>query len=224
MVITNNNLICIKQQHTEVRWRDCDKVISSQSAIGWLQLLYGRFASTQIKQQHQYEYKTKAPYDADPKWLRKLIKKIWLLVSKQWEYCNKLFVSETEEETRSYRIQKEVLLHRMKGLYAKQQTMLNIDCLLFQRTLEEWEECSQSQMMQWLTSFQPHIHYCTSLAKKQQRKKLQDIRHFSRQHVPHKCHNKCKKIGEDKRGVEDNITMTQLKTSKKFTAHNQQEM
>eukprot|EP00957_Ditylum_brightwellii_P063728 4836070-Ditylum_brightwellii.AAC.1 len=73
----------------------------------------------------------------------------------------------TTEETRTYRLQKEVLLYQIQELYAKQDGMMDVDCLTFQRTLKEWENSSQSQMMQWLAPFQPHIQYCACIKKRQ---------------------------------------------------------
>eukprot|EP00957_Ditylum_brightwellii_P103652 7896676-Ditylum_brightwellii.AAC.1 len=51
-------------------------------------------------------------------------------------------------------------------------------CMPFQQAQSEWEQCSQSQMMQWLEPFQPHIKYCTTVHKCQTQNKLRDIRHY----------------------------------------------
>eukprot|EP00957_Ditylum_brightwellii_P184193 14029742-Ditylum_brightwellii.AAC.1 len=141
------------------------KLIHHQGEIGWTQVLYGRFASEWVNVQHRYDYKSKRGYSNDPKQLRQLIHEIWTFAAKRWASRNKTLVGNTAEETRSYRLQKEVLLHQIQGLYAKQNDMMEIDCMPFQQVLSEWEQCSQSQIMQLLAPFQPHIKYCTTVHK-----------------------------------------------------------
>eukprot|EP00957_Ditylum_brightwellii_P097431 7420785-Ditylum_brightwellii.AAC.1 len=174
----NNTITTTKNTQRDIDWRLYMKLIHHQGEIRWMQVLYGRFASEWVNAQHRCKYNSKRGYNNNPKWLRWMIHEIWTFAAKRWTNRNKTLVINTTDETRPYRLQKEVLLYQIRGLYAKQNNMMEIDCMTFQQALSEWKQCSQSQMMQWLAPFQPYIKYCTTVHKPQTQNKLQDIRHY----------------------------------------------
>eukprot|EP00957_Ditylum_brightwellii_P094771 7217129-Ditylum_brightwellii.AAC.1 len=125
MVFNDLTLMATMKQHEGIDWRECAKITEHQKKLGWTQILYGRLAHSWINQQHRYEQNRK---------------EIWCFAAKQWAFQNKTLTGGIDDNNNSYRIQQEVLLYRIKSLYAKQQDMIHIDCMPFQGTIEEWAE------------------------------------------------------------------------------------
>eukprot|EP00957_Ditylum_brightwellii_P092232 7021262-Ditylum_brightwellii.AAC.1 len=87
-----------KAAHPNIQWANYSEVIQDQQEIGWVQILYGCFATTWITKQQTYEQK----------------------IAKFWAFRNKELMGEGGDHIRSYWLQKKVLLYCIKSLYYKQ--------------------------------------------------------------------------------------------------------
>jgi hypothetical protein len=135
------------------------ELITSQSNIGWKQLLLGRFSTkwTAFHCQHlQQNYLTLSYFNQGPIWLRKVVTIIWTHYHQLWESRNKdKHNSEMQEKILLEQVRQWIaVMYQLKSrCYPADQTKW------FYPTLEDHiaKEPSLQQQQGWLTTYEPMI-------------------------------------------------------------------
>ena len=159
---------------------DYEQLYSTQSAIGWRQLFYGRVTIDWKDRQGRYYYNDPAntPKGMDgKKWAVKLVKLFWNHFLQLWKLRNEQHHKTatqrySESETQLYK-------KRIRRLYANKDQLATFDQnLLFSTPCEEVLKYKLPMMKKWCETTKQHFQKMKEKKDRNDKNKQQDIRNF----------------------------------------------
>ena len=149
-------------------------LIDHQNSIGWNLIHFGRFSLHWDRFQRKYLHSIgKSIPGTEPAWIQRTIMTIYLQHHQRWEARNKrLHANEVDHCT------KNILLHRIQGLYKYQQTLLTQDQGCFERPLHEWNDRPAHELRAWLTTHEKHIRICSQQRAIHESQHTSDLRSY----------------------------------------------
>jgi hypothetical protein len=137
-------------------------LIASQSAIGWGQLLYGRFSKHWNLVQYNYLRARGRKIDVTshgPAWLMKFVHTIWHHVQEEWDSRNKSRHGDTAEEQSAKRLER--LKRRIEQLYTMKDQCLPEDArrIFYSSASEHFKKQSSYALLNaWYTTHSKLVH------------------------------------------------------------------
>ena len=161
----------ILQIHPTFPIKDYNHLLTSQSAIGWLNFLKGYPSTQWSAHQQRYLQEMNLPKKSmDDTWLQHLYMHLYQQLYSRWKHRNEIVHNNSDRFTH------EQLLHRIQGYYKWKTVLPPQDQHCFDRDLPQWQQMPIVELKKWLHTYETHIKICVQQARERTTQQVQDIR------------------------------------------------